>query len=156
MRIKAITLWNPWALLMAAGAKTIETRSWATGYKGPLAIHAAKKKDTDILNYWTQPAYRDVLEAAGFGEPDDQFFGCIVAVVNLQGCWPSEKLRARLEETGRQEEILFGNYAPGRYGWVTNELRKLKRQIPAKGAQGLWYWTVPHNLVRPLGLQEAS
>lgn len=156
MRIKAITLWNPWALLMAAGAKTIETRSWGTKYKGPLAIHAAKKKDAALLQYWTMPVYRDVLEASGYNEPDDRFFGCIVAVVNLQGCWPSEKLRARLEETGRLKEIEFGNYAPGRYGWVTNELKKLKRPIPTKGAQGLWYWTVPAGLVQPLGLQEAS
>jgi len=28
--------------LIAIGAKKIETRSWATGYRGPLAIHAGK------------------------------------------------------------------------------------------------------------------
>lgn len=40
--MKAITLTQPWATLVAIGAKRIETRSWATRYRGPLAIHAAK------------------------------------------------------------------------------------------------------------------
>lgn len=38
--MRAITLWQPWASLIAIGAKTIETRSWSTAYRGPLAIHA--------------------------------------------------------------------------------------------------------------------
>ena len=41
--MKAITLWQPWASLIACGAKKYETRSWATRYRGPIAIHAAKK-----------------------------------------------------------------------------------------------------------------
>lgn len=39
---KAISLWQPWASLIAYGVKTIETRSWSTSYRGPIAIHAAK------------------------------------------------------------------------------------------------------------------
>lgn len=31
----AISLWQPWATLMAIGAKTIETRSWSTRHRGP-------------------------------------------------------------------------------------------------------------------------
>ena len=43
--IKAITLLQPYAALVAIGAKTIETRSWYTPYRGPLAIHAGKGRD---------------------------------------------------------------------------------------------------------------
>jgi hypothetical protein len=39
--MKAITLTQPWATLVAIGEKQIETRSWSTLYRGPLAIHAA-------------------------------------------------------------------------------------------------------------------
>ena len=42
--MKALTLWQPWASLIAVGAKTIETRSWSTAYRGPLLIHAAKRR----------------------------------------------------------------------------------------------------------------
>lgn len=38
--MKALTIRQPWASLIAAGVKTIETRSWSTKYRGPLAIHA--------------------------------------------------------------------------------------------------------------------
>ena len=38
--MKTLTVRQPWASLIAAGVKTIETRSWSTKYRGPLAIHA--------------------------------------------------------------------------------------------------------------------
>ena len=38
--MKTLTIRQPWASLIAAGVKTIETRSWSTRYRGPLAIHA--------------------------------------------------------------------------------------------------------------------
>src|SRR6202030_2406661 len=41
--MKALTLTQPWATLVAIGAKRIETRSWPTLYRGPLAIYAAKR-----------------------------------------------------------------------------------------------------------------
>ena len=41
--MKAITIWQPWAEFIAAGVKHNETRSWATKYRGPIAIHAAVK-----------------------------------------------------------------------------------------------------------------
>lgn len=41
--MKALTLHQPWASLLAAGHKTIETRSWSTPYRGPIAIHASAK-----------------------------------------------------------------------------------------------------------------
>lgn len=42
--MKALTLHEPYASLIAAGIKTIETRGWSTKYRGPLAIHAAARK----------------------------------------------------------------------------------------------------------------
>lgn len=47
--MKAITLWQPWASLLACGAKGYETRSWATSYRGQIAIHAAKKDIYSII-----------------------------------------------------------------------------------------------------------
>ncbi len=42
--MKVLTLHQPWASLVALGVKTIETRSWSTKYRGPLAIHAGLSK----------------------------------------------------------------------------------------------------------------
>jgi hypothetical protein len=38
--MKFLTIRQPWASLIAVGAKTIETRPFSTKYRGPLAIHA--------------------------------------------------------------------------------------------------------------------
>lgn len=40
--MKALTLRQPWASLIAQGKKTIETRTWYTHYRGPLLIAASK------------------------------------------------------------------------------------------------------------------
>lgn len=38
--MKAITILQPYASLIVAGAKQYETRSWDTPYRGIIAIHA--------------------------------------------------------------------------------------------------------------------
>lgn len=40
--MRALTVWQPWASLIAECVKTIETRSKPTHYRGPLLIHAGK------------------------------------------------------------------------------------------------------------------
>ena len=49
--MKVLTLHQPWASLIALGVKAIETRSWSTKYRGPLAIHAGVKKPRNV---WAQ------------------------------------------------------------------------------------------------------
>ena len=41
MQYKVLSLTQPWASLVAIGMKKIETRKWATSYRGKLLIHAA-------------------------------------------------------------------------------------------------------------------
>lgn len=41
--MKALSVKQPWANLIAAGAKTIETRTWATDYRGELLIVSSRK-----------------------------------------------------------------------------------------------------------------
>ncbi len=43
----ALSVRQPWASLIATGRKTIETRTWSTGYRGPLLICATASN----LNY---------------------------------------------------------------------------------------------------------
>lgn len=40
--IKALSIKQPWANLLASGKKTIETRLWPTEYRGPLLIVSSK------------------------------------------------------------------------------------------------------------------
>src|SRR6185437_11075967 len=52
MLMRAISLWQPWASLIACGVKRYETRSWAPPRDligQTIAIHAAKKVDKDAV-----------------------------------------------------------------------------------------------------------
>lgn len=42
--MKAITIKQPWASLIAYGLKDIENRSWKTNYRGRVLIHAGKRE----------------------------------------------------------------------------------------------------------------
>jgi hypothetical protein len=48
--MKALTVLQPYAQLIAVGAKQYETRSWATKHRGPTAIHAGKRTAHEIEN----------------------------------------------------------------------------------------------------------
>jgi ASCH domain len=41
MGMKIITIRQPWAHLIVSGSKSIENRTWATSYRGPVLIHAS-------------------------------------------------------------------------------------------------------------------
>lgn len=132
--MKAITLTQPWATLVAIGAKKIETRSWATDYRGPLAIHAAKGFPgwaKDLV--WTEPFYSSLPETKA---PLDLPLGCIVAVCRLVDC---RKIRDKADEPP-YPEVCFGDYTPGRYAWILEDVRPVNPPIPARGALGLWEW----------------
>lgn len=139
--MRALTLTQPWATLVAIGAKKIETRGWLTTYRGPLAIHAAKG--------WTRDD-RDLCDAQPFaralgGVPLP--LGFIVAVGTLADC-----VRIGLASNGdallltepvrrlsdHSEEYQFGNYEPGRYAWLLSDVKRLPVLIPCRGALGLW------------------
>lgn len=99
--LKAVSLWQPWATLIRAGAKTIETRSWATKHRGRIAIHAAKrpvKNGTRVGDYLVVQNADDGWQYVvrwPAGEPLDPHepwhwlgFGFVVATATLTACAP--------------------------------------------------------------------
>lgn len=47
MKVKVLSLKQPWAELLASGKKTIELRGWNTNYRGEFYIHASKNTDRE-------------------------------------------------------------------------------------------------------------
>ncbi|MCC6457256.1 MAG: ASCH domain-containing protein [Caldilineaceae bacterium] len=131
--MKAITLWQPWATLIAIGAKRYETRSWATNYRGPLAIHAAKRKADP--GDWHGPI-NAALKEAGFGWYGEELpYGCIVCTVELVEVYRTETMYMPF----RAAERHFGDYTPGRFAWRLANVQPVAN-IPARGSQGFWEW----------------
>ena len=147
--MKAITLTQPWATLVAIGAKKIETRSWSTAYRGPLAIHAAKGWTNDVVGLVFTDPFMSILNAAGYKLFSQLPRGSIVATCNLVSVvgtrvisyspyeWkgPDERVY-RFDLT--DQERSFGDYAPGRFAWLLADVQQLPMPVPARGALGLW------------------
>jgi hypothetical protein len=134
--MKALTLTQPWATLVARGAKQIETRSWRTFYRGPLAIHAAKKLAE--LPSWQIRRFRSVLEAYGIRGFMELPLGVIVATCMLVDC---VRITPDNVPPFGGPEFDFGDYTVGRWAWHLSDVKALAEPILAKGALGLWEWT---------------
>jgi hypothetical protein len=134
--VKALTLTQPYATLVAIGVKRIETRSWQTSYRGPLAIHAGKGLgpvggERGLVALYQDDVFAQALK--GYALPR----GVIVAVCILMDCVPTDEAHTwKLTD----QERAFGNYTPGRYAWLLADVRPVDPPIPARGAQGLWEW----------------
>lgn len=49
--MKALSIKQPWATMIASGDKTIETRRWSTDYRGELLIVSAKTPKIEPAGY---------------------------------------------------------------------------------------------------------
>jgi hypothetical protein len=153
--MKALSLTQPWASLVAIGAKRVETRSWTTSYRGPVAIHASKgfpKEARELM--WQEPFVGCLREAgivrfniflgvAGEGEANMPV-GAVIATAALSDVWQVER-PGDAERWGlSRQEIAFGDYSLGRYAWFLRDIVPLPEPIAAKGALGLWEWASPN------------
>ena len=171
--MKALTLHQPFASLVAIGAKRIETRSWSTSYRGPLAIHASAKgprteaDGTKAFDAALLAAYRAGIEVEQIAPLP---YGAVVATCRLVDVVPIAAkpngetcvapgedgvMRAwhRFEvnaggggwygDPSTGEEAAFGDFTPSRYAFLLADVEPLDPPVPAKGRQGLWTWAYP-------------
>ena len=168
--MKALTLTQPWATLVAIGAKRIETRSFRVSYRGPLAIHAAKGFPTAVqdsvrydMRFFAElnPSYAAHIVRSGVKLPPTSIAfetlaklprGAVIATCKLVDC--REIIAAVYPRMPDGEflllgnriipppppELYFGDYSPGRYAWMLEDIHMLSGPIPARGALGLWEW----------------
>lgn len=165
--MKAITVWQPWASLLASGAKKYETRSYPISYRGPIAIHAAKKSAprifSELIDEETAKSMFKHLSEHNFNLPEDLPCGVVVATAEIVNCWyivnhPGTDVdKARYIPVGAesmtldkrdpafgdyfvpsQQEFSFGNWTPGRYAWELANVKILENPIQVNGKQGLW------------------
>lgn len=168
--IPALSLWQPWASLIALGYKTIETRPWRTNYRGPLAIHATASIPRQVLldQEWfgpiggftiekdnprgSKPAY--LLRGDRLSWPYRLPLGAVVATCRLAGCVRTDQVL--FDGTQGSDWMLAAS--PGRlsvHSQQDNEalgdyaagryawlLEDVQKMdpVPATGKQGLWEW----------------
>lgn len=167
--MRALTIWQPWATLLITPtrhtptgrpvyAKKYETRTWATDYRGALAIHAATKKPHECLRaIRSAAAMREICTAlipilyrgeppAGIGWQDIAVDlerrlsqlprRAIIGTAELTDCiLITEEFRAKQ----KPQELALGNWTIGNYAWELKDRRSIT-PVTVNGAQGLWRW----------------
>jgi hypothetical protein len=138
--MKSISLSQPWAQLIAIGAKTIETRSWRTYHRGTLAIHAAQRIPPLARRLIMEEPFYSTLRKAYSGGAIDGWLplGAIVAVCELSEIIHIPPQWEMSIEYPTEPELSFGDYTPGRYAWYLKNIHPLQVPIPCKGALSVW------------------
>jgi hypothetical protein len=141
--VRALTICQPYAELIARGIKRVENRTWEMMYRGPLLIHAGKS--------------RKFLSGDNYGIPlDEMDWGAVVAAVDVVACKHISQIeteRAKkhmMRQPGdfpsHLEFLLRHEHVEGPFCIVFGNIRRLTTPIPFKGAQGIF--NVPTELVR--------
>ena len=156
--MKALSIWQPWASLIASGHKTIETRSWPApqAVQGQrIAIHAGKREarleEFDIEE-------RRILNAAlGDGWLEQIPYGVIVATAVLTHCEQVDAKGNNIPRYSKRAGLLdnlenvFGDWNAGRWMWHLTDVWIPYSPVPVRGQQGMWtltQWEEARALVR--------
>lgn len=119
--IKALSIRQPWAWAILHAGKDIENRTWATSFRGPVCIHAAKGM--------TNREYLDFEGTYGMDprftvpEPEELPRGGIIGTAEIVGC------------VCKSNSPWFF----GRWGFVLRNVQPVEF-IPVKGALGFFDW----------------
>src|SRR5262245_14012160 len=130
--MKCLSVMQPWASLILHGHKQYETRTWATGHRGWLALHACRSESREAVWLTQSPLSLD-LPRPFYRFGADLPRGVLLGVVELEDCVPTSAL---LNLTTR--ERVFGDFRPGRFASRLARPRLLDEPIPFPGRQGVF------------------
>jgi len=121
--MKTLSIRQPWADLIIQGRKTLELRTWAVKYRGPLAIHAS------------QTVEREACLVHGL-DPDQVTTGAVIGIVDLVEII---ELDEASYASRRAEHLTDDRWAGGRlYGWRLTNPCPLAVPLPMHGRMGLF------------------
>ncbi len=122
--MKAITILQPFAHLIAIGEKRVENRSWSTTHRGELAIHAGKS--------------RRYLKPEDECRWPDMVFGAVVAVAEVTDCIELAVHERVVADNPANAWLRTHEHVEGPVIWVLANVRRLAEPIPCAGQQGLF------------------
>jgi hypothetical protein len=149
--MKALTLTQPWATLIALGEKRVETRGWSTPHRGPILIHAAKTlaepvcSEDGLRELVAREPFAEALGRHGVTVAEQLPRGQVVAVAHIVACLPTVELGSRMRALPEladfkvaEHERAFGDYRPGRFAWLLQSVERFGKAIPLRGGQKLF------------------
>lgn len=153
--MKALTIWQPWASLIVAGAKPYEFRGWrfpSSMIGQRVGIHAAARpmKPGEIgaivadlqsgglhaacTCLHAEIALPILRDAVRNGLPISAMLGSAVLGEPRNGIRIAEEFGVpRANDSDRDDHA--------NWGWPMLDIERFAEPIPARGAQGFWNWT---------------
>ncbi len=90
--MKAISIKQPWASLIAAGVKTLEIRQWPTDHRGPLLVVSSRRPVIDGHRHGAALCVVDVTGCRRM-TPADMPFACISDFYDGHYAWELGRVR---------------------------------------------------------------
>jgi hypothetical protein len=153
----ALSVCQPWAWAIAQGHKSVENRTWATRYRGPIAIHASSSKrhlsteNECFLIDAGDHIYREMDDPRYTPGNPLFYFSAIVGVAEVVGCVevPNPlKFDQAVEAAGfgkwlrdKSHRVPPSYWAQGTQCWLLTNPVQFTEPISCKGALNLWKLT---------------
>jgi len=134
--MKALTLRQPWATIVAEKLKTVEVRTWSTKYRGPLIIHAGKGWDSSAWDEF-KAKIPDVYQRADFFDRSRGERGRVIARTQLVDVVRYDDPDSFLKDFERHFNA-FTRFREGLFGWVFGRTYRLADPAEVRGSLGLW------------------
>lgn len=134
--MRALTVQQPWAGLIASSAKTVENRSWpppraALGHQ--VAIHAGKTTDTEAARRFITDRTDSSTALHLIARPACQKLGSVIAVAMLSGAHLGGRYDCQ-ECTSLDSAWAVSES----WHWCLRDVVALAEPVPARGLLGLW------------------
>lgn len=139
--MKAISLWQPWASLWAAGVKIHETRHWATKHRGWLLVHAAKHRPPAPADV-SHALEKIIVRRFGADWRKTLPYGSLIGAVNISACLATDGFIPTIDDW------YCGNFGVGRFAWRAIDSKLFPDPVPYVGRQQ--HFTIPETIVKPL------
>ena len=129
--MKALSLRQPWAWLIAKGIKDVENRTWKTSRRGRIYIHAGKSTEMIVQGIGDLWIMRRLTIEQAFEYREAKLVrGAIIGEVDIVDC------RFRF---GDDNDNLYSKWAePGLYGFVLANAVLYEKPVPCRGALGFF------------------
>ncbi len=138
MTLRALTIRQPYAGLIAIGEKTVENRSAMTSLRGEVAIHAGKATEVEELEWQLRMGVVGPFTV----------LGAVLAVADLVGCHTADQTSQI--PCCRPYGLRIYNDRPAVHLQLAN-VRQLSRPVECRGQLG--FWKVPADVERAIRLQ---
>jgi hypothetical protein len=158
---RALSMWQPWASLLAAGIKGVESRGQNTKFRGEFFIHATAGINKKAYDYYLKNEdfriyVNEFLQISDFKPLELREFkarfttGAIIGRAVLVDSMPSFDLKKIYEDAGRwvawEKEFVLGIHESDRYAWECSGHTTFATPTPIKGCQSI-LWKIPNEIV---------